>query len=267
MIELPFELELKMFAEKGVLLPSFTGYISRGLMLHMLRQVDPSISQKLHEPNVVKPYSVTPLRFRSIQKLKEGYILDKSYPCSFGIRFLNDALVKTAIDYFNENNKVMILDAPFYISSVNIKSKDFAKLISENSSIETFRLYFKTPTHFSTIGSKFDKLFPDPIMIFPNLMRIWDSCMSNYKQFGKEAHKEYKEWVKDNVGVSGHELRTLTVNGKSRKIGFVGWTAYRMKDDNNWCKVTSLLASLAEYSNIGSDRTAGFGVVRCVPFT
>jgi CRISPR/Cas system endoribonuclease Cas6 (RAMP superfamily) len=88
--------------------------------------------------------------------------------------------------------------------------------------------------------------------------------MSSYKQFGKDAHKEYKEWVKDNIGVSGHELRTVPVNGKTRKIGFLGWAAYRMKDDSNWCRVTNLLARLAEYSNVGSDRTAGFGVTRVI---
>ena len=51
--------------EGDVVLPPFTGYISRGLLLHILRRVDPRVSADLHAPDVVKPYSVTPLKFRS----------------------------------------------------------------------------------------------------------------------------------------------------------------------------------------------------------
>jgi hypothetical protein len=62
---MPAEISLEMYAEKPVVLPFFTGHIARGLLLHFIRQVDPSASGLLHELNVSKPYSVTPLRFRS----------------------------------------------------------------------------------------------------------------------------------------------------------------------------------------------------------
>ena len=54
-----------MYAEKPVVLPFFTGHVARGLLLHFIRLVDPAASGLLHELNVSKPYSVTPLRFRS----------------------------------------------------------------------------------------------------------------------------------------------------------------------------------------------------------
>jgi hypothetical protein len=62
-----------MYAEKPVVLPFFTGYVSRGLLLHVVREVDPSASGLLHELNVSKPYSVTPLRFRSSSRVESGY--------------------------------------------------------------------------------------------------------------------------------------------------------------------------------------------------
>ena len=62
---LPVEISLEMYAEKPLVLPFFTGHVARGLLLHFIRQVDPAASGLLHELNVSKPYSVTPLRFRS----------------------------------------------------------------------------------------------------------------------------------------------------------------------------------------------------------
>jgi len=70
-----------MYAEKSVVLPFFAGYVARGLLLHVVRQVDPAASGLLHELNVSKPYSVTPLRFKSRSRVENGYELDPYFPC------------------------------------------------------------------------------------------------------------------------------------------------------------------------------------------
>jgi len=64
---------LEMYGEKEVILP---GHVARGLLLHFVRQVDPSASGLLHELNTAKPYSVVPLRFRSRGRDVKGYVLD-----------------------------------------------------------------------------------------------------------------------------------------------------------------------------------------------
>jgi len=46
---LPVEIGLEMYAEAPVILPFFTGYVARGLLLHVVRQVDPSASGLLHQ--------------------------------------------------------------------------------------------------------------------------------------------------------------------------------------------------------------------------
>jgi CRISPR-associated endoribonuclease Cas6 len=256
------ELEVKTFAEKSVKMPLFTGYIARGLALHILNRVDPALSQDLHEPNAIKPYSVTPLYFRSAKKLADGYQLDTSAPCIFKVRFLDDRIAKSAINYFSSNEGLPVYDTVFKVSSLAIRSEDFTKV----QDAKLFRLYFETPTHLAKIGSKFDQVFPEPLSVFPNLMRAWDSCMP--EKFGKEVHTKYKEWMEQNVTVSAYDLRTLTVTaGKSMKIGFLGWCAYRIDDGNSsgnsqFSLITNKLAKFAEYSNVGMERTAGFGVVR-----
>jgi hypothetical protein len=75
---LPVEVGLEMYGEKPVVLPFFTGYVSRGLLLHILRRVDPVLAGVLHEADRPKPYSVTPLRFKSVEKSEKGYLMDCS---------------------------------------------------------------------------------------------------------------------------------------------------------------------------------------------
>jgi CRISPR-associated endoribonuclease Cas6 len=253
------EIELKTFATKSVKLPVFTGYISRGLALHMLRSVNPSLSQYLHQPNVMKPYSVTPLYFKSSRKYADGYEIDVSSPCLFKIKILDDTVARAVMDFLASNESIYILDTMFKTSSIIVKTEDFTKV--QDSKL--IRIDFDSPTHLSKISSKFDTLFPDPSSLFPNLMRIWDSCTDD--KFGKEVHMRYKTWVEKNVIVSAYNLRTLTVfSGKNMKIGFIGWSNYRIDDEKNseFGLTTNKLAKFAEYSNVGMERTAGFGVVR-----
>jgi len=83
---IPTELSLEMHADKEVTLPRFTGYISRSLLLAMVRRVDPREAQVLHESQTQKPYLVTPLRFRSRARTEEGYVLGQAYACRVGFR-------------------------------------------------------------------------------------------------------------------------------------------------------------------------------------
>lgn len=251
------ELEVKTFAEKSVKMPAFTGYLARGLALNILNRIDPALSQDLHEPNALKPYSVTPLYFRSTKKHADGYQLDPSTPCILKVRFLDDKIAKSALDFFSSNESLMIYDTHFKVASLTIRTEDFSKV----QDAKRFRLLFDTPTHLSKIGSKFDQLFPEPNVVFPHLMRVWDACMPG--KFGKETHGKYKGWTEKCMTVSGYDLRTLTVTGKSMKIGFVGWCAYKIdegQDDSGFSLITNKLAKFAEFSNVGMERTGGFGV-------
>jgi len=261
----PTELNLEMYSESEVLLPRFTGYISRGLLLHMLQQVDPTVSQRLHEPNIMKPYSVTPLYFRSRKKNGQGYLLDPRSPCRVKIRFLEERYVRDVIEYLSKKNMVMIFDTAFHIASIEIKTKDYSELKEEARPVEAFKLYFNTPTYLASLGAGFYYLFPEPQKIFLNLMRLWNLYTTTQK-YAIDEVKEYKAWLIKNMGVTGYEVRTMLVQMREKKaVGFVGWAIYRMKTDDEWNKITCMLARFAEYSGIGGNRTGGFGVTKFMP--
>jgi CRISPR-associated endoribonuclease Cas6 len=260
---LPVEVGLEMYGEKPVVLPFFTGYVSRGLLLHFFGRVDPVLAGVLHEADRPKPYSVTPLRFKSVEKSEKGYLMDCGFPCRVWFRFLRDDLAKRVLEYFYKNTDVLIYDTVFKVASLRFKSESYEELCnSVREPAESFRLHFDTPTYLASSGTDFRYLFPDHVRIFPSLMRLWN-LFSDERKFSKEEFLEYKEWLLKNVGVSQHMLKTRIAFMREKKaVGFVGWATYEIKALGEWNKVTQVLAKFAEYSNVGGNRTGGFGVAQ-----
>ena len=260
---LPVEVCLELFGEKSVVLPFFTGYVSRGLLLHVLRVVDPSLSSSLHKSDVPKPYSVTPIKFRAEEKIETGYIVDSSFPCKVCFRFLRESLAQHFLKYFYKSSSVMIYDTVFHVSSLRVHSEDYKGLWeSVEEPVDAFRLVFRTPTYLAVLGSDHHYLFPDHMRIFPNLLRLWN-MFSDYKKFSKEEFLEYRSWLLRNMGVSQHRLSTrIAYMGDKKAVGFVGWASYEMKKRDEWNRLTCVLAKYAEYSNVGGNRTGGFGVTK-----
>ena len=261
---MPVEVCLEMYTERSLVLPSFSGYVSRGLLLHILRGVDPGLADDLHRADVPKSYSVTPLRFKSAKKTERGYVVDASFPVRVWFRFLREDLANKFLKYFYSHESVLIYDAVFRVVSLSVKNEsyeDLWKSIGEPAG--AFRLYFRTPTYLSTLGTNYHYLFPDHVRIFSGLMRLWN-LFSNFRHFSKEEFLEYKDWLLRNVGVSQHRLWTcLVFMGKKKASGFVGWATYEFGDlDSGWNRVTQVLARFAEYSNVGGNRTGGFGVTK-----
>ena len=257
---MPVEIGLEMYAEKPMTLPFFTGHIARGLLLHFVRQVDPAASGLLHELNVSKPYSVTPLRFRSSQRTGDGYVLDPQFPCKVGFRFLKDEYATFLLSFFQKQNTALVFDTTFTIASMSVNCKSYADLEKEALAIDGFTLDFRTPTYLASLNSGFHWMFPDAVKVFSSLMRCWN-LFSDERRFTKEEYVAYKEWLSKNVGVSRYELQTrLAVMRNKKATGFTGWVTYELKDkENQWNKTTHMLARYAEYANIGGNKTAAYG--------
>ena len=260
---MPVEFGLELYAEASVVLPFFTGHVARGLLLHVVRQVDPSASGLLHELNVSKPYSVTPLRFKSRGRSKEGYVLDPQFPCRVSFRFLKDEYSAFILSFFQKQNSLMVFDTVLRVASLSVNCKSYADLEKEAKTADAFRLSFRSPTYFASLGSGYHWMFPDAVKVFSGLMRCWN-LFSDGRRFGKEEYVAYREWLGKNVGVCEYKLWTRLAIMRSKKAtGFVGCVTYEMKDlESGWNKMTSMLAKFAEFSNVGGNRTGGFGVAR-----
>ncbi|MCW4017780.1 MAG: CRISPR system precrRNA processing endoribonuclease RAMP protein Cas6 [Candidatus Bathyarchaeota archaeon] len=254
------EITLEMYAEKPVTLPSFTGHVARGLLLHFIRLVDPAASGLLHELNVSKPYSVTPLRFKSKSRTEEGYILDPLFPCKVSFRFLKDEYSTYLLSFFQKQNTALIFDTAFQIASMNINCKSYGDLEKEAQAVGAFTLGFRTPTYLANLNSNYHWMFPDPVKVFCSLMRCWNQ-FSDERRFSKEEYVAYKAWIGKNVGVSCYELQTrMAVMRNKKATGFTGTVTYELGDkENPYNKTTHMLARYAEYANIGGNKTAAYG--------
>jgi len=183
---MPVEIGLEMYGEKEVVLPPFTGYVARGLLLHLIRQVDPSASGLLHELNTAKPYSVTPLRFKSKARSEKGYVLDPLYPCRVRFRFLKDEYARYLLNFFQKQNSLLVFDTVFRTASLSVNCKSYEELEKEAQAVDAFRLSFRTPTYLASLGSSFHWMFPDSVKVFSSLLRTWN-LFSDGKRFGKEG--------------------------------------------------------------------------------
>jgi CRISPR-associated endoribonuclease Cas6 len=157
----------------------------------------------------------------------------------------------------------MVFDTVFHIASLSVNCKSYGELEKEAVGVHAFRLSFRSPTYFSSLGSDYHWMFPDALKVFSGLMRCWN-LFSDSRRFGKEEYVAYREWLGKNVGVSEYELWTrLAVMRNKKAAGFVGWVTYELKDkESEWSKVTLMLAKYAEYANLGGNRAGGFGVTR-----
>lgn len=139
-MDIPVEIGLEMYGEKPVVLPLFTGNVARGLLLHVVRQVDPAGSSLLHELNASKPYSVAPLRFRSKGRVEKGYVLDPQFPCYARFRFLKDEYTTFLLSFFQKQNNVLVFDTTFQIASMSVNCKSYEELEREAEAADAFKL-------------------------------------------------------------------------------------------------------------------------------
>jgi CRISPR-associated endoribonuclease Cas6 len=230
------------------------------LLLHFIRLVDPAASGLLHELDVSKPYSVTPLRFKSSRRTESNYILDPQFPCKVGFRFLKDEYSTYLLSFFQKQNSALIFDTTFQIASMSINCKTYDDLEKEAQAVDGFTLDFRTPTYFAKLNSDYHWMFPDPVKVFCSLMRSWNQ-FSDGRCFNKEEYVAYKDWLQKKVGVSRYELQTrLAIMRKKKATGFTGTVNYELKDkENPWNKTTLMLAKYAEYANVGGNKTAAYG--------
>lgn len=255
------EFEFALRAEEEFELPRFTGHISRGILLNLVRQVNPSSSQLLHESNVKKPYSVTPLYFRSKRRTETGYVLDPSSPLSFKIRFLNGKHVHELLRAFENKNFLMIYDRSLRIETVRVKAKSYKDLSESSLPAEKVLMEFLTPTRFASLGREKEYLFPEQKKVFGGLLELWNQYSE--QPLGSTESEEYLEWLGSNSWISSYSLRTeIRETSKGSIIGFTGWASYNFDGNDRWQKLTNCLTDFANFSNVGKGRTSGFGVVR-----
>ena len=278
---------LKMQVVKGSTKPiGFTGFIVRGVIYEILKAIDKSLSESLHNLKRLAPFSTTPLKFEYSpnNSLTEGSII------SFRVSTLSDELSMKFTRYLLEEppNNISIRDAKAKLIELMASTIEPKKLLEDSKPIEAFSVNFITPTFFRrSITAKCCPAcptprtscpllraqrryryvaLPDPYLMFRSIARLWRKFADKHFNY-----KRYSEWLLEGgITVSGYtKLRTVRVyehvTTPKWSVGFKGKVYFNLPKDTynaKMARVTHALLKFGEYSNVGGNRTAGFGVMK-----
>jgi len=255
---------------------SYTGYLIRGLIYSALRAIDPRYAERLHsEKGLLAPVSVKPPHTLAHGKIKI-YLQKVPANTTFSVQItaldqqLAELLCKALIN--QQENIIELAQAKAKIISLAVKQVDLKRLQQNNLNDRKFAIRFLTPTFFrvripKTIRST-ERVrvlpLPDPIRMFTNLCNIWNVYLK------PRIKKDYLEWLQQYPilisrlkDIKTHRYYEHPVKGVFA-VGFTGIAYYALAEDaydKYMARTTCQLLKLAEYSNVGGNRTAGFGWV------
>ncbi len=281
------QLTFRLAVDRGLRFQSFSGFAVRGVFFDVLKRVDEQLALRLHSQKALAPYSVTP-----VEVLRGNYSsfiynrFDGPLQAQFKISVLEPGLmdVFTQMLLSSGSPTLRLADAETSIVELAVVQQGFDSLLEGAKPVRRFEVFFRTPCYFrrSIPGSPSDSVsravkppyrsipLPDVGLIFRNLARLW-------RRFSGLTfdYRNYVAWV-DGGGVAlagfPNGIRTMRVYehpGLNKWVmGFIGSVRFSIPGDmfsEKFARFTDALMKFAEYSNVGGNRTAGFGVVKYFP--
>ena len=252
---------LKLFLEplnSGKLV--YTGRFIRATFLKIVSSIDESFSEKLHEPNKywgTAPYSITPIYGENLDEekfipLNTRVEKDKIY--CFEIRIVQSVFESILVDLIEKLYESLKLgNISFEVAKILLK-----KSIVKDENANRFEVFFRTPTYFRILGSDFHYLFPTPEKLVFSVAKILN--IFSIESFDKDF---LENEVIPNISIKAYNLRTVKpvpLDRSRRLIGFVGRVVYEASDKKA-AEVFGKILNYAKYTNVGGNRTGGFGVV------
>ncbi len=258
------------------------GYLAHAAFLNLLRQTDPQLSQRLHDLNGRKPFTLSGLleegRWYAAGPLRP----DKTY--QLRLTSLDGALFESFIGQFLTyagTVRLRLGDWEFALRRIEgsgaskndwIGRSSFTTL-AEAGPGRDWEFEFASPTAFSEGemeggGRKFVVL-PDPGWVFDSLGNNWN-CFAS-KQFEQLDLVELRKYVNRYVAISHCAIQTVAMPFKAhQQLGFVGRVRYRLLERQPspiYAAILNRLAAFALYSGVGYKTTMGLGQVRATSLT
>ncbi|MFW9857008.1 MAG: CRISPR system precrRNA processing endoribonuclease RAMP protein Cas6, partial [Candidatus Thorarchaeota archaeon] len=217
----------------NTILPPFTGHQVRGATLHLIQSANPEISALLHRKNDVRPYSVTTLFNPSgpLSRTSQGMvILDPGRPVVFRLNTVNPQVNQAIIQGILSltDTTITLANQSFLLERVGFERHQYTEQTLIPSPLAPhFSIQFLTPTQFNRMSSSQIALFPEPRLIFGNLIRI-ATALEIFTVIVDPS--QFIQFVTDNVHPRAYKLRTREVAmGKAlRFVGFTGWCRFKI---------------------------------------
>ncbi|VAW34201.1 hypothetical protein MNBD_CHLOROFLEXI01-245 [hydrothermal vent metagenome] len=271
-----YALIIRLTAQKSGTLPATVGHLAHAAFLDILRQVDPAVSQAIHDINGRKPFTISPLH--GYGNGRKGKLSLKAGQTGWlRVTLLDPTLFHTFIQYFlsgNHRPAIRLDNIPFHISEIlsspgshPLAGYDSLQTLHAKweqttrlSDHTTIRLTFRTPTAFSLKNGRFRHMhtLPDPPLVFGQLASYWEALTGD-SYIDKEDVRKFAAF---GMVVARHKIQTHMVQfRKNKQVGFLGDVQFLIQDKENhpMIRYLNLLADLAFYTGVGSKTTMGMG--------
>jgi CRISPR-associated endoribonuclease Cas6 len=231
-----------------------------GWFLHQIRQIDPLISEKLHDGQDEKAFTISQLRGPLLQQGRE-LRLSARETYQWQITALSGELCAGLSRWLKQLPRVMELSAgrcEIIDVQGHYPATTYAKIWQQCRDGIPLELTFLTATSFRKRGNHMP--LPIPENIFHSYLRRWNSFAG--RQFDQDA---FLSWVNDSVVMLRHGVRSQKAQaGKSGSVtGFtgsiqLGLTA-KAGQQPEYVQLVRALVRCAPYFNTGHKVTFGLG--------
>jgi CRISPR-associated endoribonuclease Cas6 len=275
-------LVLTLHPTTAATVPAFLGRAAHAWFLDQLHQADPALAQRLHTPNVPRPFTVSPLWCPSARPRRGSMPLSTGQPCFLRLTSLEKPLSTLLLGELAERwrgGKLHLTGVPFRIQQVasspaghpqarTIAYGALREEMARRPPPDHVTLRFLTPTTFRRsppadapfTDDPYDVPLPLPQVLFGGLLQLWNT-------FAPQPLPEaLGAFARDCVVVSRYALHTELVafgSGRRGRVGgFVGQCRFAMRcSDTAWRRRIGLLASFAPFAGVGWRTAMGLGQV------
>jgi CRISPR-associated endoribonuclease Cas6 len=260
---------LELCAVNTTAIPAHRGDHTHALFLDLVRQIDPELSNRLHDEPDYRPFTVSVLRGANVRDGKQFLQAGQVY--SLRLTLLDGGRLWQCLStHFLETSSLILrldtaqLQLARVLATPASDSTGWAaytdwQTLSEQPPCSILTLRFASPCAFS-MGDRRYALFPEPPLVWDSLLRAWNRHAPPVLQIDKVA---FREFVARQVVVSDYHLSTAKVIfHKFVQKGFQGTCTYQIKSEEAYACQLVALATLARYAGIGSKTTMGMGQAR-----
>ncbi|MEG6617607.1 CRISPR-associated endoribonuclease Cas6 [Peptococcaceae bacterium 1198_IL3148] len=256
--------------EKETLVPPSMGQVLHAFFLDSVRQVNPALSEELHQSSGIKPFTVSPLNGK-VTYQDNRWRLYPGETYWFRVTSIESKLSQWLLEVWSASllEEIKLAGAEFKLVSVTSSAEQhpwaglttyeeiYNRCVGNTEVSFKIGMDFSSPTTFRDHGSNYP--LPDPIKVFNNLLKKWDA----YSPVSLGGN--FIEFIEANVYPSMFRLQTKIMHfDRYKQVGFTGSCqfAIRSQQDAIFISVMHMLSQYAFYAGVGYKTTMGMGQVK-----
>ncbi|MEM1730848.1 MAG: CRISPR system precrRNA processing endoribonuclease RAMP protein Cas6 [Ignisphaera sp.] len=253
-----------------------SGFYLRGVFYNVLKSTDPAMATRLHEYGGLAPFSISML----IEIDANTYF----FRVASYLTRLSEIILKS----FTKHRELKIMDNAYQLIEISCKRIKLEELIRNAEPLRRYEVEFISPTCFRrpspyiplhAVGffAKIMKFIggprshyrfyplPEPVLMFRNIKRQWDQY-AGVTLIGRR----FTKWLEEGgVAISGvSDIKTHRLLDRRRKrffVGFTGRVRLSLPEDTfieENARAVNVLLRIGEETQVGINRTAGFGMYK-----